>query len=310
MSTNLLEKRTDATLMSGELANKCIFSVDVEDWFHILQLPGAPQLETWDSLPSLVERNFMRLLDVFGEADVRVTCFFLGWVAQRYPHLAREASKRGHEIASHGYAHRLVFEMTSREFRDDAIRSRHILEDVTGKRVTGYRAAGFSATGQSKWFFERLLEAGYDYDSSIFPAARQHGGMINARSAPHSVATQSGPIFEFPISVAHVGGQPVCFFGGGYLRLFPYWMIRRMAYRVIGEGRPVIFYIHPREIDISHPRLSMPIRRKFKSYINLGTTEGKIRRIISEFQFVTFQECLKHFQPVLERAVGARHGAA
>jgi polysaccharide deacetylase family protein (PEP-CTERM system associated) len=240
----------------------------------------------------------MRLLDVFASADVRVTCFFLGWVAQRYPHLVTEAAGRGHEIASHGYAHQLVFEMTSSEFRDDAIRARCILEDLIGRRVGGYRSPGFSGTERTEWFFERLVEGGYEYDSSVFPAARQHGGLVNACRAPHRIQTHAGSIFEFPISVANVCGRASCFFGGGYLRLFPYWTIRRMARRVIREGRPVIFYIHPREIDPGHPRLAMPLYRTFKSYVRLGTTEAKIRRIISEFPLVTFRDFLDRYDEV------------
>lgn len=301
MDTKTLQKRPDV-LTSGELANKCILSVDVEDWFHIL-VPGAPKLAAWDGLQSLVESNFMRMLEQFSMADVKATCFFLGWVAQRFPHLVKEAARQGHEIASHGYAHRLVFEMTAREFRDDAIRARCVIEDVIGRRVSGYRSAGFSANERTQWFFESLREAGYEYDSSVFPASRQHGGMVNAPRRPHCIQTQSGSIFEFPISVTDVCGRALCFFGGGYLRLFPYWLIRRMAYRVMSDGRPVVFYIHPREIDPGHPRLPMTIDRRFKSYVNLGTTKEKIHRILSEFPLTTFQEFLNGCGALPERAL-------
>jgi polysaccharide deacetylase family protein (PEP-CTERM system associated) len=293
-----------------ELAGKCIFSVDVEDWFHILQVPGAPGLEAWDGLPSVVEANFMRMLDLFDTADVRVTCFFLGWIARRYPQLVAEAFWRGHEIASHGYAHRLVFEMTEREFREDALLARRVLEDVTGSRVIGYRSAGFSATDKTPWFFRALIEAGYEYDSSVFPATRQHGGISGASRVPHVVWTESGSMLEFPISVVDALGRATCFFGGGYLRLFPYAVIGRMARRVIREGRPVIFYIHPREIDPGHPRLPMPLHRRFKSYINLRSTEGKIQRIISEFPMATFQEFLDRPAIVSKAPIAPRHKAA
>ena len=277
-------------LITPELKGKCVFSVDVEDWFHILDLPNTPPPSVWHSLPSVVESNFMRLLDMFDLANVRTTCFFLGWIGQQYPHLLMEAHRRGHEIASHGYAHRLVYEMTEQECREDALLSRRILEDVTGCRVIGYRSAGFSATEKTSWFFRALVEAGYQYDSSLFPARRQHGGVAGAKRAPHLIQTESGPLVEFPISVTNALGRPICFFGGGYLRLFPYRMIRRMSHRVVRDGRPVLFYIHPREIDPSHPRLEMPAHRRFKSYINLKTTEGKIQRLLSEFSFVTLQE--------------------
>ena len=218
--------------------------------------------------------------------------FFSGWVAERFPHLVREAKARGHEIASHGYSHGLVYRMTPKKFLDDASKTKRILEDVSGSPVLGYRSAGFSVTKETPWFFEKLVEAGYRYDSSVFPAPRGHGGMATSRCAPYRVSDYPDGLIEFPITVTGVFGRPVCFFGGGYLRLFPYFLVRRMTRKVIREGRPVVFYVHPREIDPSHPRLSMNLARKFRSYVNLSTTEGKIRRLLSEFSFITFQDAL------------------
>jgi polysaccharide deacetylase family protein (PEP-CTERM system associated) len=272
---------------------KSVFSVDVEDWFHILDIPGGPPLAEWDSLPSRVEKNFQRLLDLFSRHDATVTCFFLGWVAERYPHLVREASKRGHEIASHGYAHRLVYQMNQREFRDDGARSRKLLEDLTGREVLGYRSAGFSVTKQTPWFFETLAEAGYRYDSSVFPALRGHGGMKSAPRRPYWTGPDGTGILEFPITVTNWLRKPICFFGGGYMRLFPYWLIQRMSRRVLAEGRPVLFYVHPREVDPSHPRLAMSPARRFKSYVNLSSTEEKVDRILSEFPVTTFRALLE-----------------
>ena len=290
------------------LAEKCIFSVDVEDWFHILDVPSAPQLSAWDGLPSVVEPAFMKLLDLFEKNDTHVTCFFLGWVASRYPHLVTAAAQRGHEIASHGYAHRLAFEMTERELHEDASLARQILEDIAGCRVTGYRSAGFSATERTPWFFDVLLEAGYEYDSSIFPSARQHGGVVGANRMPHIVRTKSGSLYEFPISVVDTLGRPICFFGGGYLRLFPYRVIRQRARSVIRDLRPVVFYIHPREIDPRHPRLPMPLHRRFRSYVNLESTKGKIEQLMSEFSFVTFQEFLRQQKIWSPRGLSAAAG--
>jgi len=266
---------------------KSILSVDVEDWFHILEAASAPDISQWDSLPSCVERNFRKLLDLFSEKNVRVTCFFLGYVAERYPHLVKEALDRGHEIASHGYAHRLIYTMTPQAFLEDARKSRGILEGISGQSVRGYRAPGFSVTANTPWFFEKLLEAGYQYDSSVFPAPRQHGGLNTSQYSPHLVADK---LMEFPITVADVLGKRFCFFGAGYLRLFPYSLVRQMSRKVLGENRPVVFYIHPREIDPSHPRLSLGRVRTFKSYVNLKTTEPKLRHILDEFQVTTFAE--------------------
>jgi polysaccharide deacetylase family protein (PEP-CTERM system associated) len=267
-----------------------IFSVDVEDWFHVLDVAAAPAFSSWHEQPSIVEPAFQRLLDLFDEHHAQVTCFFLGWVAERYPHLVREAVARGHEVASHGYAHRLVYRSTRQEFFEDASHARRLLEDLAGVPVLGYRSAGFSVTEKTQWFFEALVEAGYAYDSSVFPATRGHGGMSEARREPHRIDTPAGPLMEFPITVSSLLGKPLCFFGGGYLRLFPSWLIRRAVRQVLAEGRPVVFYIHPREIDPSHPRIAMPLQRRFKSYVNLRTTETKLRRILAEFPVTTFRD--------------------
>jgi polysaccharide deacetylase family protein (PEP-CTERM system associated) len=274
------------------IAGPSILSVDVEDWYHILDVSSAPPMESWQTLPARVEMNFRRLLDLFEEHQAHASCFFLGWVAERYPQLVREAVRRGHEVASHGYAHRLVHRMTRAEFCADALRARKILEDVSGTEVGGFRAAGFSVTEDTPWFLTAVAEAGYQYDSSIFPARHGHGGMRSSRREPYRVDAEGADLIEFPISVADVFGKPMCFFGGGYLRLFPYALIRRMALKVLAEGRPVIYYVHPREIDPAHPRLSMSATRRFKSYVNLQSTEGKLRRILREFPTVTFREYL------------------
>jgi polysaccharide deacetylase family protein (PEP-CTERM system associated) len=242
-----------------------------------------------------VEANFRRFLDLFEGAGVRITCFFLGWVAERFPALVREAAAREHEIASHGYRHRLVYEQSPAEFYEDALKSRLLLEDILGGPVKGYRGPGFSVTRDTPWFFEELVKAGYEYDSSVFPAARGHGGLRQERYGPYQIRTPSGPLVEFPITVTEVLGRPRCFFGGGYLRLFPYPLVRRLALRVLKGGRPVVFYAHPREIDPDHPRLPMNLPRRFKSYVGLRNMEGKIRRILRDFPITNFARFLADF---------------
>lgn len=264
---------------------QCIFSVDVEDWFHILDLRTTPNIASWSTLPSRVEGNFLRLLDLFSDScsghPRQITCFFLGWIAERFPHLVREALARGHEIASHGYTHRLAYTMTRSDFREDVQRSKLLLEDISGTRVLGYRAPGFSSTKAIPWFFDELCASGYLYDSSVFPARRAHGGNPDSPLGPHYVA--EGSLIELPATVAELGPARMCFFGGGYLRLFPYRLIRQMSRRVLASGAPVMFYIHPREIDPYHPRIPMPFARRMKSYINLHTTQEKICSVMRDF---------------------------
>jgi len=279
-----------------------IFSVDVEDWFHILDDPSVPTIEQWATLPSHVEKNFRKLLDIFSESDVQVTCFFLGWVAERFPRLVKEAAARGHEVASHGYGHRLVYQQSRADFYEDVHRSRSLLEDISGMEVIGYRAPGFSTTDETPWFFDALAEAGYLYDSSVFPAEHGHGGMPHGRREPYRTG-EDDRLLEFPITVADLLGKRTCFFGGGYMRLFPYWLIRRMALQVLSEGRPVVFYIHPREIDPGHPRLPMTRKRRFKSYVNLETTETKLRRILKDFSVTTFRNVLCNYPQMVDAHV-------
>jgi polysaccharide deacetylase family protein (PEP-CTERM system associated) len=270
-----------------------VFSVDVEDWFHILNLSSSHGLSEWDSLPSRVEANFRRLLDLFGRHDVRVTCFFLGWVAERFPHLVREASQLGHEVASHGYSHSLVYTMSPEEFLADIRRAKDILEGIAGRRILGYRAPGYSVTEKTPWFFEKVAEAGYRYDSSVFPTHRGHGGVAGTFCAPHAIPVgSSDTLIEFPISVAEVLTARFCVFGGGYLRVFPWSLIKSMATRVTKQGRPVTFYVHPRELDPEHPRLPMNLLRTFKCYVNLKTMERKVESILKEFPLTTFQQFL------------------
>ena len=206
-------------MVSGN--NHCVMSIDVEDWFHILDLPSTPGLDQWDRLPSRVERNFMRLLDLAAESRVRCTCFFLGWIAERHPRLVTAAVGRGHEIASHGWAHRLAYELTPREFYEDAAKAKDVLEQISGHRVLGYRSAGFSLSDRNAWVFDELLRAGYSYDASVFPARRAHGGWRNGQYSPYIVKRPNGELVEFPTSVEEVFGNPYCFFGGGYLRAVP-----------------------------------------------------------------------------------------
>jgi polysaccharide deacetylase family protein (PEP-CTERM system associated) len=269
---------------------KCIFTIDVEDWYHILDTDQAPPMSDWGKMPSRVERNFGLLLDMLAAADVRATCFFLGWIARRYPQLVKSAQAAGHDIASHGFGHRLAYEMSDMEFLDDAVLSKKTLEDISGQSVAGFRAAGFSLTEKTPWFYETLARAGYSYDSSLFPAARAHGGMRDERIEPHRITAHYGDIFECPVSVAQVLGKRVSCFGGGYLRLYPYTVIHTLAKRVLKKNRPVIFYLHPRDIDPDQPRLPLGLSRRFKSYVNLRTTAAKVEKLLQQFEWTTMAE--------------------
>ncbi len=270
-----------------------VFTIDVEEWFHILDVPSTPSLGEWAALPSRVEPSFRSMLEVMAEKNVHTTLFFLAWTAERFPHLVREAVAGGHEIASHGYAHELVYRQDRATFLADITKAKEIIEQAAGTAVRGYRAPGFSVTKETPWFFDAVAEAGYRYDSSIFPSERGHGGLPGAKAVPHVIDTAHGPLTEFPISLSSMFGKPMYFFGGGYLRFFPYSLIRAKAKSVLAEKRPVVFYLHPREVDPGHPRLAMSAKRRFMSYHNLRSTMPKMRRLFDDLPMTTFAALLE-----------------
>lgn len=266
------------------------FTIDVEEYYHICGTKSAPPLSEWDKLPVTVEKNLLKLLDVFNNYNVKTTCFFLGYIAKKHPHLVKETLRQGHEIASHGMYHDVVYNMTEQQFGNDIADAKHLLEDITGKEIIGYRSPSFSATGKTPWFFEALIKAGYKYDSSVFPANRSDGGMKSDMSKPAFINTANGKIFEFPISTTPILGKNFCFFGGGYLRLFPVNVILNRAAKLKENDIPVLYYIHPREIDPHHPRLKMSIIKNFKTYVNLNSVQTKLDKIISSSDFVTLEQ--------------------
>ncbi|MGO9336612.1 MAG: XrtA system polysaccharide deacetylase [Terracidiphilus sp.] len=282
-----------------------VFTIDVEDWFHILDVAGTPDIAAWDSLPPRVEPNFRALLDLLDSFHVKATCFVLGWVAKRFPGLVREAAERGHDIASHGYGHQIVRGLSRAHFREDIRTAKAVIEDAIGLPVHGYRTPGFSITWETPWAFDEIIRAGYTFDSSVFPTSHGHGGVPGSPRHPYIIHSAAGSLVEYPVSVADTPFGPRCCFGGGYLRLTPLWLMQAMAKRVRGEGRGVIWYIHPREIDPAHPQLQMSFKRRFKSYVNLRGTAAKLRAILQEGRFATLSELTARVSAVELAGVGA-----
>jgi polysaccharide deacetylase family protein (PEP-CTERM system associated) len=260
-------------------------TVDVEEWYHILDTPSAPALDQWEHAECRIDRNLPRLLEVFAQEGAQATFFWLGWLAQRHKDLVRQCVEAGHEVASHGYGHVLAYQVGPKAFGDDMVLARKILEDMTGREVAGFRAPGFGITEQSPWAFEVIRQSGHRYDASVFPASRAHGGMRQAPVGPYVIQTRSGPLMECPMSVVEVAGKRLCLFSGGYLRLAPMALIRWGAGRLARSRLPLIVLVHPREIDVDQPRLDLPFGRKFKCYVNLKSTMGKIRRLCREYRF-------------------------
>jgi len=263
-----------------------VMTVDVEDYFQVSAFDRIVARSSWDAMPSRVSANTSRLLDLFDEVGVRATFFVLGWVAERHPALVAGIVRRGHEVASHGYGHRLVYSQTPDEFRADVRRAKSVLEQVSGHRVAGYRAPSFSVTRRSLWALDVLVEEGYEYDASIFPIRHDRYGIPSSPRAPYCLRRPAGTLAELPAGTTRLGRFTLPVAGGGYFRLLPYawtqWGIARVNRK---ERTPVVFYVHPWEIDPDQPRLPAGRVTRFRHYRNLSRTEDRLRRLLSEFRF-------------------------
>jgi polysaccharide deacetylase family protein (PEP-CTERM system associated) len=261
-------------------------SIDVEDYFHVSVFDGIVPRSEWARMDSRVCRNTDKLLAIFAEYGVRSTFFVLGWVAERHPDLVRRIADAGNEIASHGYAHRLIYDQTPSAFRDDVRRAKQLLEDSSGRKVVGYRAPSYSITPKSLWALDILLEEGYQYDSSIFPIRHDRYGIPVSGRKPYFIERSRGTLVEVPGSTTKVGPLNLPVAGGGYFRILPYWWTRWGIARVNErEGRPAIFYLHPWEIDPEQPRLPAGRLSRFRHYRHLEDTEVRLRQLLTDFKF-------------------------
>lgn len=259
------------------------FTVDVEDYFQTEAMARVVTRERWDQMPSRVERNTNRILEILSRNGARGTFFFLGWVAQRYPQLVRRVADSGHEIACHSYWHRLVYKLSPEEFRDDTKLAKDVIQDACGREVLGYRAPCFSFTQGTEWAHEILAELGFRYSSSICPVNHDIYANASAPSSPHSVA--SGKLIEIPISTLPIAGVNTPAGGGGYLRIMPYvytgWAIKRI-HRI---RKYMIVYVHPWEVDPEQPRLAAEPKSRFRQYTGLRSMSRKLDRLVQEFKF-------------------------
>ena len=266
-----------------------VFSVDVEDYFQVEAFSDVVPRDRWSSYPLRVESNTRRLLDLLDERGVEATFFVVGWVAERLPELVREIAARGHELGCHSYWHRLIYKLDRAEFAADTRRAKDVIEQAAGSAVVGYRAPSYSITGASLWALEVLVEAGFTYDSSIFPIRHDVYGIPGAPRGPFRVSTPSGSIVEYPITTFRIGNGPnLPVGGGGYLRLLPFWYTRFGFERARAENLPLIAYVHPWEIDPGQPRLPGRARSRFRHYTNLSRMHGRLEALLRLGEFSSF----------------------
>lgn len=270
-------------------------TVDVEDYYQVEAFAKVVRREDWVNWESRVERNTKSLLEMFAQHDVRGTFFTLGYVAEQHPQLVREIAQAGHEVACHSYYHRLVYEQTPDEFRQDLRSAKHRLEDLIGAPITGYRAPSYSITAQSLWALDILIEEGFSYDSSIFPVHHDRYGMPDAERFPHVLHRPTGEIIEFPPSTVRMRGTNFPISGGGYFRLYPYRLFRLGWQRINrSEDEAAIFFLHPWEIDPDQPIVPGTRLNIWRHRVNLSQTQGKLECLLNDFAFAPVKQVLAH----------------
>lgn len=259
-------------------------TIDVEDYFQVSAFAPYIDRREWERRECRVERNVQRILGMLAERQTRATFFTLGWVAERYPGLVRDIVAGGHELASHGYGHERASDLDAQAFRDDVVRAKAVLEDTGGVPVKGYRAPSFSIGKGNLWALKTLLDAGYQYSSSIYPIAHDHYGMPDAPRFAH--LTEQG-LLEVPVTTLRLFNRNMPSSGGGYFRLLPYGITKWMLQRVNQiEREPAIFYFHPWEIDAGQPRIpGIDAKTRFRHYVNIDRNERKLARLLDDFRW-------------------------
>ncbi len=270
------------------LPEKQVLTVDVEDYFHVSAFEKVIDRADWVNLEQRVEASTYRLLELFSERDAKCTFFTLGWVAERYPNLIKTIVEQGHELASHGFAHQRATLMTPDEFREDVSKSKRILEDAAGQAILGYRAPSFSFNDTNIWVYDILKELGFEYSSSTYPIKHD---LYGVPEWPRFIYERPEGIIEIPVPTTRKNGSNTGIGGGGYFRLYPYWLSkRRINNYLTTEKQPYSFYFHPWEIDPEQPRIAgASIKSKLRHYLNLSRMEGKVVQLLEDYQWDTMK---------------------
>lgn len=271
-----------------------VFSIDVEDYFHVAAFSKVIARKNWGGFESHVVNNTARMLDMLESHGVKATFFVLGWVAEKKPDLVRRIHAAGHEVASHGYSHQMIYRQTPDEFKSETFHSKDLLENILGEKVRGYRAASYSITKKSLWAIDILAEAGFEYDSSIFPVRHDNYGLMTSPTEPYTIISSSGAkLIEFPLTSLNLFGYRLPVAGGGYFRLFPFWFVNWALKRINKTTEmPFIFYIHPWEIDTEQPKIEAGFKSSFRHYNNIEKCESRLNKLLNNFSFSRFSDYL------------------
>lgn len=264
--------------------NRCrLLTIDVEDWFHICEVESLSDLDSWSGFESRVESATRWLLDVLRQRNIKGIFFILGWIAQEYPDLIREIKTQGHLIGSHSFGHNLLYELSDAEFEIDLLKSLDAIDKAIGERPSLYRAPGFSLTHRNFSMLQILADNGIEFDFSIYPGDRAHGGFRTDMNEPYKIMFGGGlSIIEMPMSVGRLFGKLDVGLGGGYYRLLPVFILKRL----FGRREYQMSYFHPRDFDYGQPKIKgLKFLKSFKTYVGLKTSQKKFLRLLDAFSF-------------------------
>lgn len=265
-----------------------ILTFDIEDWFHILQKYPDDILDKWDNYEVRIHNGMDRIFKVLDENNLNATFFVVGYIARKHPEIVKRIHDLGYEVAAHSDMHKVAFNQSREEYKQDLSDCINSLENIIGEKVVSYRAPGFSIKNQNVWAFEVLKELGIKFDASIFPAPREDGGFDDFLVSTPAIIRYNGmQIKEFPMSINTIFGNKFTVTGGGYFRFFPYRLMKKM----IENAEYTMTYFHPRDFDPKQPILEgLSLKRRFKSYYNLSKSYSKLKQLIYDFDFIDLRE--------------------
>ncbi len=272
---------------------KHILSFDIEDWYHPEAVKELFPFDKWDNLENRVVENTENILEILQKYKVQATFFILGWIAEKNPALVKRIDDEGHEVASHGYRHRMVTQMTPEQFEEDLVKSIEVLEGITGKKVIGFRAPTFSITKKTLWALPIMAEYGILYDSSVYPIIHDRYGIKDAPRTEYVIYQKNNhEIIEFPMSTIRLGKYNFPFGGGGYFRIYPLALTDHLISRLTAKKMRSIIYAHPWEFDTRQPKLDLKPIQKLRHYLNIRQNMSKLENLLKKYEFTNFRSIL------------------
>jgi polysaccharide deacetylase family protein (PEP-CTERM system associated) len=258
----------------------CIFTFDIEEWFQVENLKESISKEDWNHKKSSVEQNTNKILSILSKYNIPATFFVLGWIAEKYPDLVRKIVSKGHEIACHGFGHDLIYKLKEKQIYDDILKSKKLLEDISGQEIIGYRAPSFSV---NDILIEVLKRQDFKYDSSYSPFSlnKRYGKINRTMVKINNHFKFDNDLEEIPLSMLKIFNFDLPIAGGAYFRLLPYWLFRYFVKRKINRDRFYVFYLHPWEFEPDQPRIkNIRLNHRIRHYTGLKHTEQKMERLI------------------------------